>query len=67
MRVCVCRCATWISCSFDGDTLHDVYYRALPRFIGCDADTYPSAALLGDELTLRRGFVGVVLVGGPKC
>src|ERR1700730_14943353 len=44
---------------FDGDTLRDVYYQALLRYIGCNADTYAMAAVFGDELALRRDFAGV--------
>ncbi len=45
--------------NFDGDTLRDVYYQALLRYIGCNADTYALAALVGDELALRRDFAAV--------
>jgi hypothetical protein len=37
----------------DGDTLRDVYYQSLLRYIGCNADTYAMAALFGDELALH--------------
>src|SRR5437867_5076475 len=40
----------------DGATLRDVYYLALLRYIGCNAETYALAALVGDELALRRDF-----------
>ena len=43
----------------DDDTLRDVYYQALLRYIGCNADTYAMAALFGDELALRRDFAAV--------
>jgi HD-GYP domain-containing protein (c-di-GMP phosphodiesterase class II) len=43
----------------DDDTLRDVYYQALLRYIGCNADTYAMAALFGDELALRHDFAGV--------
>src|SRR5438876_9826648 len=38
------------------DALRDVYYQALLRYIGCNADTYAMAALFGDELALRHDF-----------
>src|SRR5207248_1366413 len=38
----------------DADTLHDVYFQALLRFIGCNADTHALAAIFGDELALRH-------------
>jgi HD-GYP domain-containing protein (c-di-GMP phosphodiesterase class II) len=45
--------------NFGDDTLRDVYYQALLRYIGCNADTFAMAALFGDELALRRDFAGV--------
>jgi len=45
--------------NLDGDTLRDVYYQALLRYIGCNADTYALAALVGDELALRRDFAAI--------
>src|SRR6185436_18734394 len=36
------------------DELRDVYYQALLRYIGCNAETYFLAAVYGDELALRR-------------
>jgi HD-GYP domain-containing protein (c-di-GMP phosphodiesterase class II) len=41
------------------DALRDVYYQALLRYIGCNADTYAMAALFGDELALRHDFARV--------
>ena len=43
----------------DSDTMRDIYYQALLRFIGCNAETYALAALVGDELAMRRGFAAV--------
>jgi hypothetical protein len=34
--------------------LRDVYYYALLRFIGCNAETPTLAAIVGDEIALRR-------------
>ena len=42
--------------NLDGDTMRDVYYQALLRYIGCNAETYALAALVGDELALRGDF-----------
>jgi HD-GYP domain-containing protein (c-di-GMP phosphodiesterase class II) len=47
------------SLGLDIDTMRDVYYQALLRYIGCNADTYLLAALVGDELALRRDFAAV--------
>lgn len=41
------------------DDLRNVYYQALLRFIGCNAETYLMASVLGDELALRAEFARV--------
>lgn len=43
----------------DDATLRDVYYQALLRYIGCNAETHAMAALVGDELALRRDFAAI--------
>ncbi len=45
--------------SLDTSTMRDVYYQALLRYIGCNAETYLLAALVGDELALRHDFAAV--------
>jgi HD-GYP domain-containing protein (c-di-GMP phosphodiesterase class II)/DNA-binding CsgD family transcriptional regulator len=45
--------------NLDHRTLHDIYYHALLRYIGCNAETDVMAALFGDELALRHDFAGV--------
>src|SRR6266851_5676593 len=45
--------------NLDGDTLRDVYYQALLRYIGCNSDADALAALMGDELALRHDFAAV--------
>src|SRR5438552_2990838 len=45
--------------NLNDEALRDVYYQALLRYIGCNADTYAMAAVFGDELALRRDFAGV--------
>src|ERR1700674_2298866 len=39
--------------------LREVYYLALLRHIGCNADTYRMADLYGDELALRTDMASV--------
>src|SRR4051794_19477916 len=39
--------------------LRDVYYQALLRYVGCNADSHTLAAITGDELALRRDFAAV--------
>src|SRR6202521_2870931 len=41
------------------DELREVYYLALLRHIGCNAETYRMADLLGDELALRADFATI--------
>ncbi|MCA1643981.1 MAG: HD domain-containing protein [Chloroflexi bacterium] len=45
--------------NLDRDTLRDVYYQALLRYIGCNSDADALAALMGDELALRHDFAAV--------
>jgi HD-GYP domain-containing protein (c-di-GMP phosphodiesterase class II) len=45
--------------NLDDATLRDVYYQALLRYIGCNAETHVLAAIFGDELALRRDFAAV--------
>ena len=39
--------------------LRDTYYEALLRYIGCNADTYWAASIVGDELALRADFAKI--------
>lgn len=41
---------------FDEAGLREVYYQALLRYIGCNADTQTLAAIVGDELEMRTHF-----------
>ena len=34
----------------------EIWFQALLRYVGCNAETYVIAALLGDEIDLRRDF-----------
>src|SRR5438309_11605651 len=43
----------------DGESMRDVYYQSLLRYIGCNAETYAMAALFGDELALRHDFASL--------
>jgi response regulator RpfG family c-di-GMP phosphodiesterase/DNA-binding CsgD family transcriptional regulator len=44
---------------FDTETLQDVYYEALLRYVGCNAETDWMASLLGDELAFRAEFAKI--------
>jgi HD-GYP domain-containing protein (c-di-GMP phosphodiesterase class II) len=39
--------------------LREVYYQALLRYIGCNADTHMLAAIVGDEIALRTEIAAV--------
>src|SRR5262245_6622806 len=41
------------------EELREVYYQALLRYIGCNVESHLMAALLGDELAMRRDFAVV--------
>src|ERR1700746_2258371 len=45
--------------NLDGAKLRGVYYQALLRSIGCNAETHAMAALIGDELAVRHDFAAV--------
>lgn len=50
---------------FDDATLQDVYYEALLRYVGCNADTYWFASLFGDELALRAEYASIDAADTP--
>jgi response regulator RpfG family c-di-GMP phosphodiesterase len=41
------------------DDLRDAYYEALLRYIGCNADTYWLASIVGDELAMRAEIASI--------
>ncbi|HST05816.1 MAG TPA: HD domain-containing phosphohydrolase [Chloroflexia bacterium] len=41
------------------DDLRDVYYQALLRYIGCNAETHTLASIVGDELAMRHDFAAI--------
>jgi HD-GYP domain-containing protein (c-di-GMP phosphodiesterase class II) len=59
LSTCVVAMRLGEALNLSADSLRDVYYLALLRYIGCNADTFALAALAGDELTLRRDFAAV--------
>lgn len=48
------------------DEVREVYYQSLLRYIGCNADTYALAAILGDEMELRRDFALIDMSRGNE-
>ena len=56
LRSCVVSVRLGEALGLDDAQLSEIYYQALLRYIGCNADTDVFAALFGDELALRRDF-----------
>src|SRR5919198_3121229 len=46
-------------CGLGESELREVYYQALLRYIGCNAETHMLAAIVGDELLARANFAPV--------
>jgi len=65
LSTCVVAMRLGTTLGLDDDTMRDVYYQALLRFIGCNAETHLLAALVGDELALRRDFAPIDLGRPP--
>ncbi len=57
--VCVLSVRLGEALGLDESQLREVYYLALLRHIGCNAETYRMADLLGDELALRSSVASV--------
>src|SRR5690242_3815611 len=56
LQVCILSVRLADALGFSEDELREVYYLALLRHIGCNAETYTMAALFGDELAIRTDF-----------
>lgn len=46
-------------CGYSQQALHEVYYQALLRYIGCNAETDWLASIVGDEQHLRADFAQI--------
>src|SRR5438067_9435154 len=57
--VCVLSVRLGEALGLSEDELHEIYYLALLRHIGCNAETYRMASLFGDELSLRNDIAVV--------
>lgn len=53
MTTCIVAIRLGQALGFDEPTMRDVYYAALLRYIGCNADTQWLASIVGDEIALR--------------
>ena len=64
LRSCALSVALARAAALDDETVRQVYYQSLLRYIGCNADAEAQAALLGDEMIMRREF-SLVDQGNP--
>src|SRR5262245_18415751 len=46
-------------CDYSEEAMREVYYQALLRYIGCNAETDALASIVGDEQALRVGFAQI--------
>jgi HD-GYP domain-containing protein (c-di-GMP phosphodiesterase class II) len=56
LRSCVLGMRLGQALGLSDEELSEIYFQALLRYIGCNAETYAIVALFGDELSLRRDF-----------
>jgi HD-GYP domain-containing protein (c-di-GMP phosphodiesterase class II)/DNA-binding CsgD family transcriptional regulator len=56
LHACVLAVRLGGTLGMDDTQLREVYYQALLRYIGCNAETATFAAIVGDELALRTDF-----------
>jgi HD-GYP domain-containing protein (c-di-GMP phosphodiesterase class II) len=56
LRSCALAVALAEAAQLDRETVRQVYYQSLLRYIGCNADTEAQAALFGDEMIMRGEF-----------
>ncbi len=63
MEYALCSCVLAVrlgeTLGFSESELRETYYQALLRYIGCNAETYMWAALVGDELALRADLAAL--------
>ena len=59
LSTCIVAMRLGTTLGLDDDAMRDIYYQSLLRFIGCNAETHLLAALVGDELALRRDFAPI--------
>lgn len=59
MTSCIVAVRLGVAAGLNDDQLRDVYYEALLRYIGCNADTYWMASIFGDEIAFRTEFATI--------
>jgi HD-GYP domain-containing protein (c-di-GMP phosphodiesterase class II) len=65
LRSCALAVALAEAARLDRETVRQVYYQSLLRYIGCNAETETQAALLGDEMVMRHEFA-LIDQGNPR-
>ena len=65
LRTCLIALSLGRQMGLDADQMRDVYYVALLRFLGCTADAYENAAIVGGDELAFRAAVAPVLGGSP--
>lgn len=66
LQVCIVSLRLGEALGFGESELREIYYLALLRHIGCNAETYTMAALFGDELAIRADFASVDSANTPQ-
>lgn len=59
LSACVLAVRLGDKCGYSQGALREVYYQALLRYIGCNADTDWLASIVGDEQVLRSDFARI--------
>jgi HD-GYP domain-containing protein (c-di-GMP phosphodiesterase class II) len=65
LRSCALSVALAEAARLDRETVRQVYYQSLLRYVGCNADTDAQAALFGDEMMFRRE-IALIDQGRPR-
>ena len=58
IRSCILSVRLGEALKLNDAALQDVYYHALFRYLGCNADTFMLSTLVGDEFALRQDVAG---------
>jgi hypothetical protein len=59
VRACILALRLAAGLGLTESELHDLFYYALLRHVGCNAEAYALAALVGDEIAVRRDYATI--------